>query len=151
MLYRDCQLLCYCVNLISWSCRYYLVLGVCMFVCDGREAMLLGDWCGWNASFYVIKELISFSPLAVLHPCMSLCFMKMKKMIACFLLLFAHTLLSPAMAKDLPRRHFTRRRDVNTQSLLGELHTKKPKHHYEMLSQIQMIKGIKQLAKPWLT
>lgn len=112
-----------------------------MFICDGGEAKLLGDGCGWNASFYVIKEFIS-SSIAVLHPCASLCFVKMKKMIVCFLLLFAHTLFSTVMAKDLPGRHFTQRRDVNTQSLLGKLHTKYPKHYYQKLSQTQMIKAI---------
>uniref|UniRef100_A0A803V2B4 Matrilin 2 n=1 Tax=Ficedula albicollis TaxID=59894 RepID=A0A803V2B4_FICAL len=71
----------------------------CIFLCNQRTYLLL-------------------SSLAVLHPCVSLCFVKMKKMIACFLLLFAHTLLSTVMAKDLPGRHFTQRRDVNTQSLL---------------------------------
>ncbi|XP_035175489.1 matrilin-2 isoform X13 [Oxyura jamaicensis] len=56
----------------------------------------------------------------VLQPGMSLYFLKMKKMVACFFLLFGHTLLSSGsvMAKDLPGRHFTRRRDVNSQSLL---------------------------------
>ncbi|XP_057256503.1 matrilin-2 isoform X3 [Pezoporus wallicus] len=51
---------------------------------------------------------------------MSFYFLKMKKMIVCFLLLFGHTLLSTifVMAKDLPGRQFTQRRDINSQSLL---------------------------------
>ncbi|XP_055560947.1 matrilin-2 isoform X6 [Falco cherrug] len=51
---------------------------------------------------------------------MSLCFLKMKKMITCFFLLFGHSLLSivSVMAKDLPGGRFSQRRDVSSQSLL---------------------------------
>lgn len=99
---------------------------ICMFVCAGREAMQLG---GWQCIFLCnqIAHLLSF--IAVSHPWMSVYFSKMKKMIACFFLLFGHTLLSTVsvMAKDLPGGHFLRRRDVNSQYLLGKLPKNKTK------------------------
>lgn len=126
-----------------WSCRYYSV-PVCLHVCMWWRGSKAAGWLMWLECIFLCNQrtYLLLSSIAVLHPCVSLCFVKMKKMIVCFLLLFAHTLFSTVMAKDLPGRHFTRRRDVSTQSLLGKLHTKYPKHYYQKLSQTQMIKGI---------
>lgn len=79
----------------------------------------------------------------------------MKKMIACFFLLFGHTLLYAVsvMAKDLPGGHFTRRRDVNSQSLLGKLQEKPNKTQTPPPRAISNIndKRHELLAKPWLS
>lgn len=132
--------------LISWKCGY---VGISVWWHMMRQKHF--SWVVGKVTVYLSVKLQSSSLsvlIAVLHPWMSLYFLKMKTIIACYFLLFGHVLLSTVavMAKDLPGGYFTRKRDVNSQSLLGKLQkaqkatTEKSPPALESISSIRIIK-----------
>lgn len=145
--------------LISWK-RGYVSLSVWWHLMRQKQY----SWMAGMVTWYLFVKLQSSSLsllIAGLHLWMSLYFLKMKTMIAYYFLLFGHALLCTVsiMAKDLPVGHFTRRRDVSSQSLLGKLQKAKQNNNKKATTSAKTNfkykdnedKKHKRLAKPWLS
>lgn len=141
----------------TWWCRFSFLkvqlfcASICMFGCDGREAMQLGGWRGFSVSFYVIRELIAFCPSLQFHipECPSVSWRWRKWLHTSFCCLDTFCFPLPLSWQKISLEDVSPEEGMLTRDLylVSCTHTctqkkRKTKDHHQKPSQIQMIKGM---------